>query len=277
MKIAMGAVLVLSGCSDQDDVERAEELVIPVEVEAVREGALTTEETFYGKVSPNQMTSIIPMTAGEISELAVANGDEVQTGDVIARINPGNVVVEAPHGGAIHQLSIQEGSKVSNQNPIGAVIDLDDVKITFHATAEQLDLFKEGQDIKVTVKDKAKMATVHYISVTPDDTGLYPIEASLSNPNHVVKPGMIAEAQMSVSEIDHAIIVPTTSIVEEKDNTYIFIIENDTAKRIPITILQTQTEKTAIDGDVQVGDQVVTKGQLTLEDGAQVEVMKEEG
>ncbi|SET25461.1 RND family efflux transporter, MFP subunit [Salinibacillus kushneri] len=278
--ILLFATFVMTACTNEKDQaeEEEEELITPVETSQVEEGTLTIEQTFFGRVTPDRMAQVIPQNAGEISELNVENGDEVEANDVIARTSPGNLAIEAPIDGTVQDLNVDEDSLVSNQEPMATVIDLDSLNVSIQATSEQLDLFEKDQEVTLnfsTIEDDIT-GTIDNISVKTDDTGLYPITATVKNEEHTLKPGMVAKITIPEDKIKDALIVPTEAIIEENDKSYIYVIQDNTAHYTEVEVLGAQTESTAIKGDVEKGAEIVTRGQLTLTDGGKVEVMKGE-
>ncbi|MBB6453993.1 multidrug efflux pump subunit AcrA (membrane-fusion protein) [Salirhabdus euzebyi] len=269
------AAVILVACTENDDsATQQEQLVTPVEVTKLAIGTLEIEQTFYGKLSPDNLINIIPFRNGEISEVLIENGEEVEEGDVIARISPGNFRIEAPADGFIQQLTVKEGTLVSNTNPIGAIVSIDPIQLDMHATSDQLALFEKDQELSATINDEVFAGTVNYIAVMPDDSGLYPIQATIENQEQELKPGMIAQVNIVETKLDNELIIPTEALVEENNATYVYVVENNIAKKVQIEVLLSQTETSAIQGDVKEGDEIVVKGQLTLEDGSQVEIMK---
>src|SRR5699024_5635854 len=68
--------------------------------------------------------------------------------------------------------------------------------------------------------------------------------------------------------------VPTETIVEKGGESFVFVIEDDQAVETKVTIEETQSDKTAIKGDVKKDDEIVTTGQLSLQDGSKVNVVE---
>ncbi|GAA0487111.1 hypothetical protein GCM10008986_10710 [Salinibacillus aidingensis] len=280
MVVLLAAAFLMTACTNESDQadEEEEELITPVETAQVEKGSLTIEQTFFGRVTADRMAQVIPTNAGEISELNVENGDEVEEDEVLARTSPGNLAIEAPIAGIVQDLTMNEDSLVSNQNPVASIIDLDSLNAGMQVTEEQLDLFKEDQEVTLNFStlEKDVTATVESIAVKTDDTGLYPVSASFENEDHKIKPGMVAEITIPEEKISDALIVPTAAIVEENNASYVYVIKDNTAHYTEVEVLGAQTESTAIKGDIKKGAEVVTKGQLTLTDGGKVEVMKGE-
>ncbi|MRG85093.1 efflux RND transporter periplasmic adaptor subunit [Salinibacillus xinjiangensis] len=276
--IIASAIFLLTACTKGEDhsAEQEEELITPVETVQVEKGTLNINQTFYGRITPEMIAQVIPPRSGEISELNVENGDEVEEGDVLARVTPGNLAVEAPIDGYIQELTVKEDSLVSQENPIASIVALDPINVSFSVTADQLELFEKDQEINLVVSavNTEATATVDSISLTTDDTGLYPITASLNNEEQNIKPGMVADISITTEMIEDELIIPTEALIEDGDTTYVYVIKDNVAERTEVEVLATQTESSAIKGELKKDTEVVTKGQLTLTDGSKVEVMK---
>lgn len=283
MLLSMAAILIalfLAACNENEEENETEkeESVISVEVAEATEGDLTAEHTVNGRTEPNRTTPVMVETPGEIDALEVENGDMVEEDDLIATIDTpmGQQNVRAGKEGQITNLNVSEGDMASNEEPLAVIADLDTLKITAGVTAKTRSLFEKEDTITVTIEGTEKVGEITSVGNMPDDTGLYPIEASVDNEDDDFLPGMIAVLSVSETVRENTILVPTEAVMEESGETYVYIVEGDEAIRRTVTVQETQSEETALEGDIEAGDQVVTSGQLTLTDGAQVNVAKGE-
>src|SRR5699024_11968276 len=86
--------------------------------------------------------------------------------------------------------------------------------------------------------------------------------------------GAVANIKIRVERVKDAILVATERIVEKGGASFVFVIEDDQAVETKVTIEETQSDKTAIKGDVKKDDEIVTTGQLSLQDGSKVNVVE---
>ena len=214
---------------------------------------------------------------GEIKELEVGNGDQVEEDDLIATLKTqaGQQNIEAPGKGEIVQLEVEEGDLVTDAEPLAMIIDLEDVKVNFTVTSKLRSLLEKDETLDIFIHDEKYTAKVTSISIMPDETGLYPVEAIIENEDSEILPGMVAVMHVPETRIKNAIILPTAAVIEDSDGAFIYIVQDDQVVKTEITILEAQSDETAIEGEVNAGDQVVVNGQLTLEDGSKVNVVKE--
>ncbi|WP_079528231.1 efflux RND transporter periplasmic adaptor subunit [Halobacillus hunanensis] len=189
-----------------------------------------------------------------------------------------NEAITAPASGEISSLKAGEGDMVTNQQPFATIVSLDPMTVTAAVTAEQLGLFSEGEELQVRIDtlEEPVTSTISYVPSVPDETGLYPVEATIENPDKTIKPGMMATFLLPETVVEDTLIVPTDAVAEEGGQSYIYQVVDQKAVRVDVEVIESQTEQTAISGDVNREAPVVTSGQLTLSDGANVTIMKED-
>lgn len=284
-KLFLGVIMILligmmTACSeDEEKQEEKTEKVTSVETVDVEEGTLTIEKTMNGRTKPGSSKPIMPETPGEIESLKVENGDEVNKDDLIATIKSpaGNQSIYAPQSGEVMKLNTSEGEIVSDEEPLAVIADTETTKIEFTVTADEQKLLKKDEKYKAVINDDEYEAEITSIDKMPDDTGLYPAEAEMETKDSDVLSGEFAQIKVPEKRIKQAMILPTEAIVEESDETFIYIMKGDKAVKTEVEVKETQSDKTAVEGEVKKGDQVIVNGQLTLSDGEKVKEVKESG
>lgn len=272
----------LAACSNDEPDETTEERVTPVETAEVAEENLEITKQFYGRTSPESMTPVMSPAPGEVEELNVEQGEQVEEGEVLASIltseSPAPLEVEAPQDGQVANLSVQEGGVASNSEPIMTIVDLASILVEIHITASDLSLFEEVEEALVTIENAnfEEEVSINHVATVPGETGLYTVELIVENEENEIKPGMSAVVAITEQVVEDTLIVPTAALVEENERTFVYRIENEQAVEVPVTIVEAQSDRTAIEGELAEGDMVVTRGQLTLRDGSPVSVEREE-
>ncbi|SHM61325.1 efflux RND transporter periplasmic adaptor subunit [Gracilibacillus kekensis] len=275
-------IITLVACSENNNEEEEQvERVTPVEVGEVTKGDLVMERNFYGRTMPNQTTPIIPSVAGEIDELEVENGDKVEEDDEIATISSpqGTIKVEAPSTGIITELAAQEGSMVSNQEPLAVIIDLEQLTVQLQVPDVQLELFEKGKQVTLlleSAEEETHEAEIEYVANAANEAGLFPIDLSFDNETTHYKAGVIATVVLEDTVIEDSLLIPTTALVEDNDETYVFTTDGETATKVEVTVQATQSQTTAVQAELNEGDQIITSGQLTLVDGNKINVIEED-
>ncbi|UJL45953.1 efflux RND transporter periplasmic adaptor subunit [Virgibacillus sp. NKC19-16] len=281
--IAIVLIMLLAACTEEDDTNEneEEEEEIPTQVETVEatEGDLVIDRLVYGRTSPSSTAPVGLQNPGEVDTLEVENGDQVEEDDLIATIATpaGNQDITASAAGEITNLEASEGDRVSTEEPLAVVADLDSMILTFSVTADVQKLFSTEDTLDVVIDDNEYEAEITEIGKMPDDTGLYPVEATVENEDGDILPGMIGEMSVPENRVEESIIVPTEAITRVDDEAFVYVIDGDQiANQIAVTVQETQSDETAIEGEVQAGDEIVVDGQLTLNDGSAVNVVEGE-
>lgn len=276
--VASILIILLTACNQGDEENAAkEETVTPVETTSVKKGNLLIERSVYGRTAPSSTTAIKLQAAGEITNLEVKNGDMVEEDDMIATIQTraGTQTIYADTAGEIAQLQGEEGAIVSVEKPLAVIVDLDELALNLTVTADTTSLFERGKKYPTEINDTKLDAEITSVGTLPNETGLYPIEATIPNDNRQFLPGMVVELNVPKNKIEDAFLVPTEAVIEESGTSFIYIIKENKAIKKEINIIETRSDKTAFEGHVNKGDQVVTSGKLTLVEGSKVKVMKE--
>jgi len=275
---AIVLISLLAACNDDDDTKVEEEdVMVPVEtIEAVKED-FVIHKSIYGRVEPAQSTPIIAQLPGEIDALEVKNGDQVEKDDHIATLKTeaGLQNIKASRAGEVAELRAEEGDMATTEEPLAILIDIDDMKVQLTVTSTVRSLMKLDDTVTTLIDGDEYKVEITSIGKIPDDTGLYPIEGIVDNKDKKLLPGMVAKVTIPQNKVKDAIVLPTEAIVEESDGTFIYRIEDNQAIKTEITVKESQSDTSAVEGDIKKGDQIVTNGQLTLTDDSKVEVVKE--
>lgn len=270
-------IVMLAACNDEENEQQDEkETVTPVEVGEITKGDLVVDKSFYGRTEPNKTTPVMVQTPGEVDSLEVDEGDEVKEDDIIAKLKTpmGTTNVRASKDGTIVNLEASEGDMVSDEEPLAIIADLDTMKLTFEITSSDHALFTKEDKRKLILDDEEYEAEIIKVGSMPGETGLFSVKATVDNEDGNILPGSVIKMNVPTKRVKDSLIVPTEAIVEEDDQTFIYIVDNDRAIKTEVTVKESQTEKTAIDTEAKKGDQVVTKGQLTLSDDSKVNVVE---
>lgn len=275
--IALAVMLIglLGACSQDDETtEKKGNTPAPVETAKAEQGDLVIEKTIYGRTAPASSTPIMLPAPGKISSLEVENGDKVDEDDLIATLSGGQSIY-APKAGEIANLNAEAGSIVSDTDPLAVIADFDTLKIQFTVTADELDLFKKEAKHDAVIDGEKVEAEITSIGKLPDDTGLYPVEATFDNQDGDFVSGVVAKLSVPEKKVKDTIIVPTAAVVNGNGESFVFVVKDDQAVKTNVTIKETQSEQTAIKGEVDKDALIVTSGQTTLTDGSKVNVVKE--
>ncbi|WP_042221457.1 efflux RND transporter periplasmic adaptor subunit [Oceanobacillus manasiensis] len=265
---------LLAACNQEEDTQEDEKRVIPVETQEAVNDNLVIEKTLYGRTAPGATSPIMVQNAGEVDSLEVENGDMVEEDDLIATLTTpaGNQNIRASRDGEVTQLNAAEGDMVSTEEPFAVIADLAELRVNFTVTSELVPHLSTGDKRQVASGDEEYEAEISSVDSMPGENGLYPVQATFNNEEADLLPGIIVSMKIPEETISDAIIVPTEALNEGNGESFVYVVKENKAVRVVVEILQTQSENTAIEGDVSEGDQVIVSGHLGLTDGDQVSI-----
>lgn len=194
----------------------------------------------------------------------------------LAQLNAKNAVIEAPIDGKVVDVGVEPGELVGQSSPFARIVALDPIRIVASVSTNQMLALLGKTEAEVELADLGTTATakVTYLSSVADGSGFYALEAELPNPEEKIKPGMLAKFLLENELVGDATLVPTSAIVEKGGSAYVFLVKEGRAVETTVTVLQTQSDLSAVEGELAENDDVVTKGQFTLSDGNLVHIVE---
>jgi multidrug efflux system membrane fusion protein len=107
-------------------------------------------------------------------------------------------------------------------------------------------------------------------------TGTVKLGALFQNTGESLWPGLSVNVTLVLAIKNDAVVVPTVALQAGRDGKFVFIVNPDNTVTIrPVTVQMAAGTETVIERGLQVGERVVTDGQLGLVPGAKVEIKAE--
>ena len=286
-------LLTLSGCSKIKSIITPASESVPVEakveeskataVQTYRVGtaSLVSTHNFGGEVYPVESLDIYGETTGKIVSVSVSEGDFVEKDQVLAEIDqskPGlnyNIsTVKAPMSGILVSLSAQKGGIATPNMPLGKVISADNLEIRFAVVERYLSLVNLGQKALVSFDaypDAVFPATITRLSPVLDRASrTRTIYCTLDEKDSRVIAGMYAKINVILEQKDDCLVVPRATVLTENGQSYVYVVENATARKMMVTTGIEEEGLLEIASGLKEGMQIVAKGQNLLSDGAKV-------
>ena len=192
-----------------------------------------------------------------------------------------NTFVKAQFPGVISAKYYEDGEMYAGQ-PILTLTQINRLKAIINIPETYFPRVKQGMAVSLEsdiYPGETFPATVEIVYPTIDPQS-HTFQAKLNIPNSSerIRPGMYVRTHIAVGEVD-AIVVPYQSVLKltGSNDRYIFIADNDTARRVPVTLGQRfddQIEIIPVETDaIKSGDQLVTVGQARLINGSKLEIV----
>lgn len=198
-----------------------------------------------------------------------------------ANINVGDTRIKAPISGFINKKFIEPGSILSGMPPteLFEIVNVSKLKLKVTANESQVAGLKVGTTIKVKASvypDKTFTGKIIFIASKADASLNFPVEIEIANnASKDLKAGMYGTAEFASNQQKQTLkIVPRNAFVGSVSSNEIFVIENGTAKLKKVTAGRILGDKVEILDGLSNGETVITTGQINLQDGSKVEVIK---
>ena len=274
---------------------RIERRITPVEVELAKKGTLTLSLNFVGDVKGKEEVDIFPKASGKLWELKVEEGDRVKKDQVVALVDRDVdgvkfqlAEVTSPLDGIVGLIYLDEGAEVSPPSPgpgmgtaLMKVINMDQVKVVVNVVEEDLGKISVGQKatIKVdTYPDRTFSGRVNLISPMVNPlTRAVPVEITLSNPKHLLKPGMFVYAEISLGKKEDLILIPEHAILEERGKKKVFVVTGGKAISRMVEIGISQEGWVQIKNGLAENDSVIVTGQYLVKNNEPVKIVSPKG
>ena len=184
--------------------------------------------------------------------------------------------VTSPVSGKISNLSLTVGGMASQSSPSMIIAVNNELMLSVFTSENIRNGVQVGDVADVTISSlssEAMKCTVRSVSENADaQTNLY--EITLYLPADLNAPvGAFADVVLYTDKKESTIQIPTECILTDGEEKYVFVVEDDKAKKVLISTGLVGDGVTEITEGLTGGENLVTKGQSYLSDGADVRIV----
>ena len=197
-----------------------------------------------------------------------------------ANINVGDTRVKAPIKGFINKRYIEPGSMLTGM-PASAMFDIVNVsklKLKVTANETQVASLKIGNPVTVTASvfpDKTFSGKITFIAAKADESLNFTVEIEIANnTSNNLKAGMYGTAKFGSNSMQELKVVPRNAFIGSVSSNQVFVVENGTAKLKKVVAGRILGDQVEIVDGLADGESVITTGQINLQDGSPVEIIK---
>jgi cobalt-zinc-cadmium efflux system membrane fusion protein len=223
--------------------------------------------TLNGILQPNQeaLVQVTPRFAGVVREIRKRVGDQVEKGDLLAKIesNQSLTVYEmrAPISGTIIDRQISLGEYASEQKPSFTVADISTAWVDLSVFRRDLPRVKVGDTVVVDVGDGGPPIEVKLSYISPvgnADTQSALARATLPNDQARLKPGLFVTARLILSAKHAAVVVKNSAIQTLENRSVVFVRSGTKFEARDVELGARDPEQVEVlfgvaDGDVYAG------------------------
>lgn len=181
--------------------------------------------------------------------------------------------IEAPLSGIVGILPVDAGNYVTNQTAIATIEDRSTILVDFWVPERFVSAIKVGQPL--TASPIARPSEVFQGTVVAVDNRLDEasrtllVRAGLPNLDDTLRAGMSFQVSMKFEGDVYPSVSPL-AIQWGTDGAYIWVIAEGKAKRVPVRIVQRNTQNVLVEAPLSRGDVVVTEGVQNVREGSEI-------
>lgn len=262
--------------------------VFLVKQETVQKRTLKHELLMSGSIKALEEATLFPRVNGKLLKNVLREGDAVkknQTVSLIERDEVGAVyepvVVPSTITGVVGRVYLDPGANVTVSTPVALVVNQEKVRVAVDIPERYIGEIYKGQPATLRVDalpGKEFEAKLTIISPVVDSTSrAVAVEFYANNTKGLLKSGMFAKVDITLSEKEDAVSVSKQSVYtdEETNETYVFVPSADgkTAVRRNVKTGFINSNHLEVSEGLSAGEQVLTFT-YGLKDGSKIELEK---
>lgn len=182
--------------------------------------------------------------------------------------------VVAPFSGFVDKLLQEKDEFVNVGTPLVELIQIHQLKMVVGIADQDIPNFSNGDAVTVIVdayRENTFSGIIYRIGHRADAaTHTFETEIVLDNEFGILKPGMIARAELTRASYPDSVVIPIFSILTDQAQAYVFVEEGGVAVRTPVHVELNQGNHVVIREGLNSGDRLVVAGHRNLHDGDRI-------
>lgn len=236
------------------------------------------------EVTLKRQQSLYQTKTIDLADLQTAQANELQAQGAVqtaegqladAQINVGYCTINSPVDGKTGLYLVDAGNLVSaNTTKLINIQTIDPIYVDFTISENDFDkvrqYFNSGElQVTATIPGAPDKKIFGQLSIINNSissgTGTLMLRATFPNPDSLLWPGLFVNIELILTELKDAVVIPSQCVMVGQKGPYLFVVnaDNTVAMRM-VKIGERHSDDTVINEGLQVGDKVVTAGQLGL-------------
>jgi RND family efflux transporter MFP subunit len=183
--------------------------------------------------------------------------------------------IVSPSKGIVGIITVNPGDYVTTATAIAVVDDRSQILVDFWVPERFANSIRVGQEVSaVAVAQVTRQlnGAIHAIDNRIDQASrTLRVRARLDNPDDTLRAGMSFSVNVRFPGDSYPTVNPL-AVQWSADGSYVWRVADSKAQRVPVTIIQRNSDKVLVDGKLSNGDMVATEGVQRLRDGGSVKV-----
>ena len=193
-----------------------------------------------------------------------------------AELELSHAIICAPFSGVISERQVQVGARVGSSTRLFSLIKLDDMIARVYIPGQYVVDIGENQEAHLTsdfLGDRQFQGWVKRISPVVDpQSGTFKVTVGVRDRWEFLRPGVFVDVQIVTDTHPEAVLVPKQAVIYDGKERYIFVVEDDRARKIPLEAGYENGEFVEALSAIEPGAPIIVVGQNGLRHQTRVKV-----
>ncbi len=267
-----------------DWVRRGDLLAIIDDRETEKEYERAVADFHLQEITNNRLQEALPKTPDLVSkqdvDAAEAKYESAKAAMERLKVLVDYATIRAPFSGVITQRWVDPGAMIQAANTsmnamaIVKIVSMDKLRIRVDVPESEVPLVKVGTKAMVSVRELPGQefeGTVARFGVALEQsTRTMQAEIDLPNSKHTLRPGMFTQVTLHLLAEENALTLPAAALVIEKNQTFVYCVEQNTVKKKSVVIGADDGVRPVIAQGLTGEELVIVSGKESVVDGAKV-------
>jgi RND family efflux transporter MFP subunit len=186
--------------------------------------------------------------------------------------------IHSPISGVVKEKAASRGEYLQPGKPVVTIVQIDPLRLRADIPEYAAASVQTGQTMTLTVEAfPQRTFSGRVVRIGPslnEQTRALTVEAQVSNPNNLLRPGMFAKSNLITSKDATAMMVPRRAVQTIAGLNKVFVIDNGRASERIVKIGATDGDLVEVLEGVKTGETVATNNLDKLQDGSVVNAEK---
>ena len=180
-------------------------------------------------------------------------------------------IIRAPFSGTIEAVPVKAGQVLQPTQPVAFLVGSSDMYIAGEVSESFIGKFKVGDPVSVYIPSLEEdfMTEISSIGqVINQASRTFTVEVKL--PKGEYKTNLVTVMKLTDYKNDEAVIIPSRIIQEDLKGNFVYLIDNNKAKKVHITLGMSYDNHTQVTTGLNGGETIVDKGNRAVADGTAI-------
>jgi RND family efflux transporter MFP subunit len=195
-----------------------------------------------------------------------------------AKVKITDANIRASINGVVNKRMVEPGSVLAPGTKLFEIVDVSSLTLDIAVDEAQVANLKTGDDVKVkasVVPGKDFKGKIEFIAAKADQTLNFPVKIKVNNTgSDALKAGMYGNAYFSFPQQQPAIMIDRSAFVGGVSSSQVFVSDNNTARLRKVVTGRIIGDKVEVIDGLTEGENVIVSGQVNLEDGSIINVLR---